>query len=420
MRTSRAVIGVILALTAVTACTSDDDGGDGVEVELVAGGGDSPLAAEPAAGRDIRLDGQVTALTSGPDGSVWAVAGGDTLVEITADGDVRSLEPELPAGATAVTDLAVGPDGTVYAVADGASDASVFVLDSDTLQAALGVPAPPEELSARTPVSPDGTPAEEARLGQVVDIAADADGRLLFAESLLAEGGGLTGASMVRTVEDGVLVTLAGQPWEDPTTAPETDQIPVTAFPDGSAATEIDLLGPIALAGGPDGDVLVRTGWSVLSIADDGTAGVVLGADTSDDTLPVVTSDGPFAETVGATSIGYRAILDPKTFSVTGDGAIATGAIGNLESLTEDDHAPYEWVVTDGSERAQAIADSRASNTETHSTVVVTPGGEVATADIASDDAAWYGDGRLAAAVYDDESDESIIVAIEIPDDIAS
>ena len=36
MRTSRAVIGVIIALTAVTACTSDDDGGDGVEVELLA------------------------------------------------------------------------------------------------------------------------------------------------------------------------------------------------------------------------------------------------------------------------------------------------------------------------------------------------------------------------------------------------
>ncbi len=404
-----------LSIVGVAAgCSPDDDSestSESVDVDLLAGGGDTEPDAEGVAGPDAQLDGTVTNMTTGADSSLWAVVNNDTIINI-ADGDVHAWTPALPNDTSAISDIATGPDDDTYLLLDGALS-TVYEWEPDgDVHAVFGAQATPDQLSAPGPVSADGTTATDATLGEIVDLTVDADGRIVFAESLLPDGSGPIAASLVRTIDDnGNLATLAGQPWPEPETAPEPDQIQAAALPaDHASPTDTDLLGPIALTT-HGSDIYIRTGWSVLAV-DNNDLSVMLGPVNGNEPVPDIDSAGPYATTTDATTAKYRAILDPIAFAANANGDILTGAIGNLDELDTDSQQPYLWDLADSSDTAQTIADARTTNADAHSTILATTDGDALTADLASTDATWLDDDTIALSTYDPETGQSIITTL--------
>ncbi|WP_162605697.1 hypothetical protein [Jiangella aurantiaca] len=401
MRTSRAVIGVIIALATLTACSSDDDG---VEVRLLAGGGDQP----DGTGADAALPFSIVRLTSDGDGTLWGVTGSDVLVEVDSEGTVRSTQLQLDSGA--VQEIAAAPDGTVYVLLDqaGQDDGEAVVLElvDGELQPAVGVPAG-DSGGESGPETPDGEPASEAELGYVGDIAIDSEGRLLFTERV--DPAGPDAGYLLRRVDgDGSLTTVAGQPNPDADDDTTDDETAAAYFPDGTDTAELLLFTQTAIAAGPGEQVVVQTPQSVYTI-DDGSATVVLGS--PDGSVPPATEDGPFSESVGALSVSYRPGVPLLTLAVNADGGILAGT-GPIDGWDEN---AYAWRVADGSDAAQAIADAAAGNEQTAiPTLYVSPGGEASVAAVFGGPATWLDDDTIAVGASGEDAD--IIVLVDVPD----
>lgn len=400
MPTSRAVIGIVLALATLTACSSDDDG---VEVELLAGGGEQ----SDGTGADASVPGPLQRLTSGSDGTLWGVTGSHVLVEIDAEGVVRSTQLQLDSGA--VQEIAAAPDGTVYVLPDRAgqegAEAVVLQLADGELQPAVGVPA--GEPDRPGPVTPDGEPAAEARLGPVGDIAVDAEGRLLLTEQV--DPAGADAGFLLRRVEsDGTLSTVAGRPNPDHDRELTDDESAAAFFPDGAAATDLVLFAESAIAAGPGEQVAVQTTRSVY-VVDGGSATTVLGA-AGGGPLPAATA-GPFAGSAGALTLDYQAGFPQLTLAVNPDGAILASAA----SIGGIDHDAFAWRVEDGGDRAQAVADAAAGDAQTaNPTLYVTPGGDAAVATVFGGPATWLDDDTIAVAASGDG--DQIVVTLDVED----
>lgn len=399
MRTSRAVIGVIIALTTLTACSSDD----GIEVGLLAGGGDQP----DGSGADASVPGSIFRLTSDGDGTLWGVTGSHVLVEIDSEGAVRSTQLQLDSGA--VQEIAAAPDGTVYVLLDRAGqesgDAVVLELSDGELRPAAGVPAGESEQPG--PVTPDGEPADEAELGYVGDIAVDSEGRLLFTEQ--ADPAGADAGFLLRRVEgDGTLSTVAGRPNPDYDRDLTDDESGTAFFPDGTAATDLTLFAESAIAAGPGEQIAVQTTRSVY-VVDGGSATTVLGA-AGGGTVPAAT-EGPFAGSADALSVDYQAGFPQLTLAVNPDGAVLAGTT-SLSGIDED---AYQWRVEDGSDRAQAVADAAAGDAQTaNPTLYVTPDGDASVATVFGGPATWLDGDTIAVAATGD--DDQIIVTFDLPE----
>jgi hypothetical protein len=161
-----------------------------------------------------------------------------------------------------------------------------------------------------------------------------------------------------------------------------------------------------------DGDrVLIRTFSSVLAV-DSGSVNVILGSGSADTELPQVSSDGPFAVTDPATGSSFAAILEPYAFSVNDEGELLTASSGDLKGQEEP---AFSWQVDGGEDSsAQEIADARQESVAPHNaTLVVTPDGNVTTADIASYDAVWLDSQTIALSMF--AGGESIIVTLDVP-----
>ncbi|WP_116947288.1 hypothetical protein [Jiangella endophytica] len=400
MRTSRAVIGVIIALTTLTACSSDDDG---VEVELLAGGGDQP----DGTGADASVPGPIYRLTSDGNGTLWGVTGSHVLVQVDSEGAVRSTQLQLDSGA--VQEIAAAPDGTVYVLPDRAGqeggDAVVLELADGELQPAVGVPA--GEADQPGPVTPDGEPATEAELGYVGDIAVDSEGRLLLTEQV--DPAGADAGFLLRRVEgDGTLSTVAGRANPDYDRELSDDESAAAFFPDGTDSTDLTLFSESAIAAGPGERIAVQTTRSVYVI-DDASATTVLGA-AGGGQLPAAT-EGPFAGSADALTLDYQAGFPQLTLAVNPDGAILASAT----SLSGIDQDAFAWRVEDGSDRAQAVADAAADDSQTaNPTLYVTPGGDATVATVFGGPATWLDDDTIAVAATGD--DGQIIVTLDVDD----
>lgn len=396
------VIGTVIALTIVTGCSSDDE--NGFEVELLAGGGDQSDGSGP----DAALPFGITRLTSDGDGTLWGITGTDVVVQVDDDGNVRSSQAQLAAGA--VQEIAAAPDGRVYLLPDPAgqeaADAVVYEYADGELTPAVGVPAPTPD--APGPITPDGEPAAEAELAVVGDIAVDSEGRLLFTERVNPAGPDTS--YVIRRVEsDGTLSTVAGRPNPDYDNQVTDEEAATAYFPDGLAATELTLFTETAIAAGPDDQVIVQTPQSVYVVAD-GTASVVLGASGGGE-IPPATEEGPFGTSADARSIEYRPGVPLVTLAANAEGGILAGS----GAITGYDAEAYRWSVEDGSENAQSIADAAADNERTaHPTIHVAPDGQASVAAVFGGPATWVDDDTMAVAATGD--DEQIIVLIDVPD----
>ncbi|WP_158602881.1 NHL repeat-containing protein [Jiangella rhizosphaerae] len=398
MRTSRAAIGVILALATLTACTSDDDGGDGFEVELLAGG-------------DGSVPGPVRVLTAGPDESLWALAGDSSLVRIDSDGAAETTELRLPDGVNALADLAVAPDGTAYVLAElpDVGESSVYQVDGDQVVPAFGVPSDGGSDSA-----PDGTDAAGAALGPVADIAVDPEGRVLFVETHSPDGGVINSVQQVRRVDDdGTISTLAGT--SEPGSGDDTGWFPE----DGAEATSQSLAWPVFVSVAPSGDVYLRTGRSVLRVEDGGLTRV-LGGDTSGlTTVPNTEQSAPFEDAVEALDAGYESVDDRSTFAA-GDSGVLVGAPVVPAELSSDVRSAFSWTVEDAAGEAQAYADavvdpdSQASR-QSEAALYVSDG-TVTTASVIGSVSTWLDDDTIATALVSSvASQETIVVTYDVP-----
>lgn len=401
VRTSRAVIGVIIALTALAACSSDDDGG--AEVRLLAGGGDDI----DGTGADAALPFAITRLSSDGEGTLWGVTGTGVMVRIDSGGVVRSTQLQLDSGM--VQEIAAAPDGTVYVLLDQAGqqsgEAVVLEFADGELQPAVGLPA--GELDGPGPVTPDGEPAAEAELGHVGDIAVDSEGRLLFTEQ--ADPAGADAGYLLRRVEaDGTLVTVAGRPNPGYDGNLTDDESAEAFFPDGTPAADLTVFGESAIAAGPGEQVVVQTTQSVYAL-DDGSATTVLGAAGGGEIPPV--TDGPFGASAAATSIDYQPGFPQLSLAVNADG----GILASTGALSGYDADAFRWRVEDGSDRAQAVADAAAGDQQTsHPTLYVAPGGDATVAAAFGGPATWLDDDTIAVAATGE--DDQIIVTIDVED----
>ncbi|TDC54432.1 hypothetical protein E1212_03050 [Jiangella ureilytica] len=400
MRTSRTVIGVIIALTILAACSSDDDG---AEVRLLAGGGDDI----DGTGADAALPYSITRLSSGGDGTLWGVTGTGVMVRIDSGGVVRSTQLQLGSGM--VHEIAAAPDGTVYVLLDQAGqeagEAAVLEFADGELRPAVGVPA--GEPEGPGPVTPDGEPAAEAELGHVGDIAVDSEGRLLFTEQ--ADPAGADAGYLLRRVEaDGTLVTVAGRPNPGYDGNLTDDESAAAFFPDGTPAADLTLFSESAIAAGPGEQVVVQTTQSVYAVAD-GSATTVLGAAGGGEIPPA--TDGPFGASAAATSIDYQPGFPQLSLAVNAEG----GIVASTGALSGFDADAFRWRVEDGSDRAQAVADAAAGDQQTaHPTLYVTPGGDAMVAAVFGGPATWLDDDTVAVGATGE--DDQIIVMIDVED----
>lgn len=363
---------------------------------------------EPVDGADASLRGAVVGMGADGAGGLWAVVGGAWVLHVDRAGTSQGWKPEMPDGAAGIRDLAVGPAGEVYVLLDGNGvRSSVYSWDADDGIAKVFGTAVTSTL-AEFPASPDGSDAQVAQLGEIVDLTVLGDGTVVFAETVSPDGAGLTAPVLVRAVgSDGHVTTLAGRPWAG-SAKPTADDIDEAALPEeGADPREIDLIGSIALVA--EGDrVLVRTFRAVFGIGSN--VELIMGSVDGAAELPQVESSGPFSEFTNATDARFVAMLDPYGFAVNSDGSLLVGSSGSTRGQENED---FRWTFS-GSDAAHSVADARDDTLVEHgATLLVTPSGQVTTADMASYDAVWLDEETIAVSMF--SGGESIIVTVPVP-----
>lgn len=368
------VIGSIVAV-ASAGCASDGDTNEQsssrLAVTALAGGGDESPSESGTPGTDAQLTGRLTDLTAAGDGSVWAVLGGESLVDIDDEGDVRAWTPELPAGAEGVADLAVGGSGEIFVLLDGTpADAAVHAWDADTgLRPAFGRAVAGEDLGDSLPESPDGTTATDAPVGPIDDITVDDAGRVVFVEKMGVDG--YRSPRLIRHVDDDRLATIAGAPVELGAEQPSTEEVRAASFPDDTAdATSTPVLGPTLLTSTPDGGILLQFVHGAAILHSDGTLEPTNGTADGDTTVPTTPETGPLTDPGQALQAEFRSTTSESP-SVSADGGILAPTTGGLPS-DDEDRTSYLWDLQDGTEDSQNIAVVATTDPETEESIVVT------------------------------------------------
>ncbi|WP_129668077.1 hypothetical protein [Phytoactinopolyspora endophytica] len=415
--------GIASTVIALSACTSDSESSDSeadserFEVTLLAGGGEQAASEDPVAGGDVRLDGALTSLEPGPDGSVWAVVDGVSLIRADEAGQVSQWTPELPEGVTEISDIAPAPDGEVYllpqrAPGDLAGEASVYVFTEDGgIEPAFGVPAVGDQTVDAMPATADGEPAEDAKLGRIGDIAVDDDGSIVFVEEIA--GAGYEVVNLVRRIEDGALRTIAGQPVDtDPSDITE-GEVHGASFPDADVAgTSVPVLGQTLIAAGSQAEVVLQVTRSILEVGEDDALSVRMGSEAGTVAVPRISEQGPLTDPVLPAEAEYRSNLRHTVGpAIAADGGILATTFGGLPD-DEDGRERYLWEIADGSDRAQEIADAAAESVDQDlAGVYVSGDGQAVTTSVFGTGTTMLDDGTVVVAAQDEGSGESIMVS---------
>lgn len=362
--------------------------------------------------REGIIRGPVVALVPGADGVLWALTGDRELVRIDGNGAVEARRLELPDGVDSFDDLAVAPDRTAYLICDDLPEdgSSVYRVDGSSVVPAFGIP------SGDTTSAPDGSPAARAALGAISDIAVDDAGRVLFVESHSPDGGVLSAAMRVRRVEaDGTLITLAG-------TVSSGNTEDFGWFPpDGTKATSHRLAWPIAIVTAPGADVYIRTGQSVLRVADGSLTRLFGGSGGGLIRQPNPRQTAPFADAHEALAARYENIAQRATFAVSSTGGVLVGAPVEPQRLSSEVREAFSWDFGSDAGAAQQAADAvfdRKSEASKHSvaTVHVGPDGMASTASFIGSLSTWLDQDTIVTVLQINRaSRETIFVSYDVP-----
>lgn len=237
----------LLAVLTLAGCSGGDEPSGGQRVEVVAGGGADAAATKAL---DAKIDDSLRDLDVGADGVARLLVDGDKVAVWEVKGsDARRIELDL----TSAEQLAVAKDGTMYV----SSGTGLWKIPSGgTAEQIVG--------DGKRGFTPDGQ-AATGPAGPISGVTLDQEGRVAYTENVTT---GKELNSLVRRVEDGKIVTVAG-----------TQDVPEGALekaadpPVGTKATELALPGGYytVLATGDDGTLYVNGKQSVLAIAPDGS-----------------------------------------------------------------------------------------------------------------------------------------------------
>jgi hypothetical protein len=251
----------------VLAGCSAGAGSEGQKVEIVAGGGSTKIDGS-LRDLDVGADGAVRVLVDGGKAAIWQIGG---------DGAAR----KIPLGLDSAEQLAVAGDGTLY-VSSGTGLWKVAADGKATQVVGNG----------QKGYTRDGEPAT-GPAGPISGVAVDGQGRVAYTESLTV---GETLNSLVRRVEDGRVVTVAGtaESPSDLATALRKAADP----PAGTRATGLALAGTCCttLAAGDDGTLYVNGKSGVLAIEPGGGVRAVVagrGRDTIKRAARPFQAEGP-------------------------------------------------------------------------------------------------------------------------------
>ncbi|NDL60735.1 hypothetical protein [Phytoactinopolyspora mesophila] len=384
-------------------------GGEGVEIELIAGGGGDP---DGATAESIRLEGHATDLAVS-DGVVHLLAddGPDTerrLVTVEPDGSVSTMA----LGDVQAMHVAAGPTGDVVV----ATRRVIYRVGDSDLEPLVAT----EEAGQ--------TEADVVAAGSIHGVAVDGEDRLIWTETVLAGGpdGDTLPLTRVMRLEAGAVEHVAGAD-DFEVSESELAELQVSP-PEDVEAVDLPLLemgvnGAVAAA--EDGTVYLGGPRSVLRIDVTGGVSTLLGRGERD--LP----DGAFDDEREAMDFGgawFGASIDA--------GGVAVVAVDNSLADEPVDVRPFDWS-GDLGEAAQLVADKivrqpsgadRTFNLNDDRTVyggvaVVVREGRAATAmahveKVALEDTTLYAVGQTRERPQGEARDaEMLIVRMELPDD---
>lgn len=342
MRTRSAAVTVTTLLAGMTliGCT----GQPASPLQLVAGGGDDPIASTASElalpGRAIDLDardGVVALLLQDDSDRSVVVIEGDHITHL-------AVPDEMPS-----TRVALGTDG------------GVFVADADGLVALSAAGAEPVVATTDRPTDGNASdiPVEE---GVIADLAVDETGALLWLSAIVAgeDPADAPTLTQVKRLENGSVSVVAGAgtaSFDD-----EGFEQAEVSPPGGVAATEIPLRTMSRLASDHEGGVYLSGYRSILHVRADGEVEVVAtdgtreapsepGADRAD----AAGFGGPWLENP-LSAHGGIVVVQETNSGVSGDGFDWTGEWGDAQDLIDQINAQDVETLT------LAIADGEAAS----------------------------------------------------------
>lgn len=228
---------------------------------------------------------------------------GDGTYDGSGDGG-----PATEASLGGIRDLAVGPDGSIY-LADAVNNVIRRIGPDGVINVIAG--------TGVNAYSGDG-PALTTGIGQPLGVAVDDDGTVYFTQQYAEFGDDY--AHLLRKIEDGQVVTVAGQP---------TPGYPDNAG-DGGPAVDATLSEPSDVVVGPDGSVYVLTTPAVRQIINGQIFTIAGGGGTAP------------AEDVQATDVDFNisassfASDDLEAIALDGDGQLVLAGGGTIWRVRAD------------------------------------------------------------------------------------
>lgn len=312
----------LLAVLTLAGCSGGEPAGQPVEVVA---GGDG----------EARIDGSLRDIVVGADGTARVLVDADKVAVWEVKGGApRRIDLDL----TSAEQLAVADDGTMYV----SSGTGLWQVAADgTAKQIVG--------DGQKGFTPDGQDAT-GPAGPISGVALDQQGRVVYTESLTT-GEGLN--SLVRRVEDGKIVTVAGTPSKGQE---------ATDPPAGTKATSLALTGGYytTLATGDDGTIFVNGKQSVLAIAQDGTVQAPVAGRDPKAVKDAASPFEPEGKAADAAPLLFGPDVPPNLSAESGALALSSWEKGTPPP------AAYRWS-GEFSKGQQAIVDA-VFGAETHST----------------------------------------------------
>lgn len=261
----RTAIPCLAVALLLTACSDEDPGKDaGQEVQIVAGGGNTPNATKAL---DLALTGRPSDLDIGADGTIRLLVTENNRVSIWVikpDGSAHRIL--VTRGITSAAELAVAKDGTLYiSHSDGSAGMVSRIETSGDAVRVVG--------DGKAGATADGS-AALGPASTITGITVDAQGNLVYGElrHFTAQHQEI---ALLRRVSAGRVETLAGTPEPFPSPQKFSDaMLASVAPPEGTKSLEWPLPGILqlrSLATGEDGTIYAAAEGGVLAFSADGT-----------------------------------------------------------------------------------------------------------------------------------------------------